>query len=86
MPLNTLPNGALTVTRRIPQSSSKPRGGADVRSPVPGWGRGRAAAVRRLRRSVEAGLTAMLMILLYAAGAAAVAVYMVAALVFPEKF
>jgi len=28
----------------------------------------------------------MLMILLYGAGAAAIAVYMVAALVFPEKF
>jgi hypothetical protein len=57
----------------------------DVRSPVSGWGRGGASAVRRLRRAAEAGLT-MLMILLYGAGAVAIAAYMVAALVFPEKF
>jgi hypothetical protein len=86
MPLNALSNRALTATRRIPQSSSKPQGGADVRSPLPGWGRGGAVVVRRLRRASEASLTAMLMILLYGAGAVAVAVYMVAALVFPEKF
>jgi hypothetical protein len=58
----------------------------DVRSPVHGRGRGGACAVRRLRRAAEAGLTAMLMILLYGAGAVAIAAYMVAALVFPEKF
>jgi phage shock protein PspC (stress-responsive transcriptional regulator) len=31
-------------------------------------------------------VTAMLMILLYGAGAAAIAAYMIAALVFPERF
>jgi len=45
----------------------------------------RAPAVRRLRRAAEARLT-MLMILLYAAGGVAIAVYMVAALLRPEKF
>jgi hypothetical protein len=60
-------------------------GEEDDRSSVPGRGRGGAAAVRRLCRAVEAGLT-MLMILLYGAGAVVVAVYMVAALVLPEKF
>jgi hypothetical protein len=49
-------------------------------------GRGhRPAALCWLRRAAEAGLT-MLMILLYAAGGLAIAVYMVAALLRPEKF
>jgi hypothetical protein len=57
----------------------------DDRSSVPGWGRGRLPGLRRLCPVAEASLT-MLMILLYGAGAAVVAVYTVAALVFPEKF
>jgi hypothetical protein len=61
-------------------------GEEDDRSSVPGGGRGGAAAIRRLRRAAEAGLTAMLMILLYGAGAVAIAIYMIAALVAPEKF
>jgi hypothetical protein len=61
-------------------------GEEDDRSPVPGRGRGGAAVVRRLRHAAEAGLSAMPMILLYGAGAVAIAAYMIAALVFPEKF
>jgi hypothetical protein len=56
-----------------------------VRCPLLGWGRGRFPAFRRLCLALEASLT-MLMILLYGVGAAVVAIYMVAALVFPEKF
>ena len=44
-----------------------------------------AAVVRRLRLAPAARLT-MLMILLYAAGGLAIAVYMIAALIRPEKF
>jgi hypothetical protein len=50
-----------------------------------GGGRRRPAAFRRLRRALEARLT-MLMILLYAAGGVAIGVYMIAALLRPEKF
>jgi hypothetical protein len=70
----------------LPHYPVQTLGEQNDRSPLPGWGRRGAAAVRRLRRAAEAGLTAMLMILLYGAGAAAIAVYMIAALVFPEKF
>jgi K+-transporting ATPase KdpF subunit len=48
------------------------------------WSR-RAPDLRRLCGASEARLT-MLMILLYAAGGVAIAVYMVAALLRPEKF
>ena len=85
MPLTVIPNRALTAIGRIPTVQFNPLGEDNVRPPLSGWGRGRFPALRRLRRSAEASLT-MVMILLYAAGAAAVAVYMVAALVFPEKF
>ena len=56
-----------------------------VRSDLPGWRHCRPPALRRLRGALEARLT-MLMILLYAAGGVAIAVYMVAALIRPEKF
>jgi hypothetical protein len=56
-----------------------------VRRDLPGC-RGRGAPdLRRLCGALEARLT-MLMILLYAAGAVAIAVYMIAALIRPEKF
>jgi hypothetical protein len=61
-------------------------GEEDDRSPLPGRWRGRAAAVRSLRLAAEAGLTAMLMILLYGVGGVVIAAYMITALVFPEKF
>jgi hypothetical protein len=72
--------------RGLSQSLVPTLGEEDDRSPVPGRGRGGSAAVRRLRCTAETGLTAMLMILLYGVGAAGIAVYMIAALVFPEKF
>ena len=85
MPIDGLRNGALTAPGLIPRCSLKPLGEDDDRSPLPGRGRGRFPGLRRLRRPAEASLT-MLMILLYGAGAVAIAAYMVAALVFPEKF
>jgi hypothetical protein len=66
-------------------SGRKPSGDGHDRPPLHRRRRGGPAAVRRLRPVAEARLT-MFAILLYAAGAAVVAVYMLAALVFPEKF
>ena len=56
-----------------------------VRPDLLGFGSRRALDLRRLCGAVEARLT-MLMILLYAAGGVAIAVYMIAALIRPEKF
>jgi hypothetical protein len=72
--------------RGLSHGSVQTLGEEDDRSPVPGRRGGSASAVRRLRRPAEAGLTAMLMILLYGVGAVAIAADMIAALVFPEKF
>jgi fucose permease len=60
-------------------------GESRVRPDLSGRRNRRAPDLRRLRRPAEARLT-MLMILLYAAGGVAIAVYMVAALLRPEKF
>jgi hypothetical protein len=83
--VKAIPNGLFTLFSRIPLSSLNPMGEGRVRPPLYRWRGGGAPALRRLCRALEARLT-MLMILLYGAGAVAVAVYMVAALVFPEKF
>jgi fucose permease len=56
-----------------------------VRPDLPGGRHSDPPALRRLRRAPEARLT-MLMILLYAAGGLAIGVYMIAALLRPEKF
>jgi hypothetical protein len=56
-----------------------------VRSHLLSRGSRRAPGLRRLRRAAEARLT-MLMILLYAAGGMGIAIYMVAALLRPDKF
>jgi K+-transporting ATPase KdpF subunit len=61
------------------------KGESRVRSDLPGGGSRRPPDLRRLRHPAEARLT-MLMILLYAAGGVAIAIYMVAALLRPEKF
>jgi hypothetical protein len=56
-----------------------------VRRDLLGFGGRRAPGVCRLCGALEARLT-MLMILLYAAGGLAIAVYMIAALLRPKKF
>jgi hypothetical protein len=56
-----------------------------ARSDLSGGRGGRAAALRRLCGSLEESLV-MLMILLYAAGGIGIAIYMIAALLRPEKF
>jgi hypothetical protein len=79
------PNRALTAFASTSVTHPTHGGEGCVRSDLPGrWSR-RAPDLRRLRRASEAGLT-MLMILLYAAGGLAIAVYMIAALLRPEKF
>ena len=83
IPINVYPNGPVTVAPRISVSIDA----RDIhgRSHLLGAGRGRPAGLRGLCRPPEASLT-MIMILLYAAGGAAVAIYMIAALLRPEKF
>jgi hypothetical protein len=61
-----------------------PTGGADARSSLPGAGRRRAGAVRRLRRRSEAHL--MLANIIWGVGALVIGGYMIAALIRPEKF
>ena len=55
------------------------------RCDVSGDRRRRVSRVRRARRSTEAGVT-MLVAILWGVGAVAVAVYMIAALLRPERF
>lgn len=74
------PSQVLSVTVSIPYA-----GESRVRSDLPGGRSRRAPALRGLRRPAQAGLT-VLMLLLYGAGGVAIAVYMVAALLRPEKF
>ena len=72
----------------LPVSASPflPKGGEGcVRLDLLGFGGRCAPDLRRLRGAFEARLT-MLMILLYAAGGLAIGVYMIAALLRPEKF
>jgi hypothetical protein len=80
-----VPNGALTAFPGISVTVSTLWGEGCDRSHLPGRRGRRAPALRRLRGAAEARLT-MLMILLYAAGGLAIAVYMIAALIRPEKF
>jgi hypothetical protein len=85
MSVTVVPNGALTVFTGISSPFLPWLGECRVRPDLPGCGSGRHPALRRLRSLFEARLT-MLMILLYAAGGVAIAVYMIAALLRPEKF
>lgn len=74
------PSDVPVVTRFDPLE-----GESRVRPDLPGRSNSDLRHLRRLCGASEARLT-MLMILLYAAGGVAIAVYMVAALLRPEKF
>jgi hypothetical protein len=78
-------NGPLSVTTRISVSIDARREDQRVRSHLFGPGCRGPADLRRLCGPAEARLT-MLMILIYAAGGVAIAIYMIAALLRPEKF
>ena len=80
-----VPNGALTLFPSISLTVSPLQGEVRVRPDLLGRRSRRAPDLRRLRGAAEARLT-MLMILLYAAGGLAIGVYMIAALLRPEKF
>jgi hypothetical protein len=79
-----VPNGALTGAGVI-WAAFLTEGEGRERSDLSGGGDRRLPAVRGLRRAAAARLT-MLTILLYGAGGVAIAVYMLAALIRPEKF
>jgi hypothetical protein len=77
-------NGPFTVIGSI-SVAIRSSGECCDRSDLSGGRRRRPPPLRRLRRPSEARI-AMLMILLYAAGGVGIAIYMIAALLRPEKF
>ena len=70
---------------RVSGRHEYPSGDRRVRPRLPGRRRRADPAFRGLRGAAEARLT-MIMILLYAAGGVAIGIYMLAALLRPEKF